>query len=358
VRVAGGQRRLPIPDISAGEKLLGAFLARVQDQAPVAESFREITALKDGVAWFPDALEGPREVFFFIASRTGMLVNRRCVGAEGFVLDHYDRAATGDYLKNVGDRLMQAFGPTPPYAIFCDSLEVEQSDWTGDLLEEFRKRRGYDLKPHLPALVADVGPHTAAIRHDWGQTLTELFNERFLDSLREWSRRHRTLFRMQCYGIPPAVLSSSAYVDLTEGEGTQWRSLSATRWASSAGHLYGRPVTSSETWTWLHSPSFRATPLDLKAEADIHFLEGINQLIGHGWPYSAEGIAYPGWRFYAACALNDKNPWWIVMPELATYLQRLSPKAGRSARFPGRCSKGPPPPPISWRMKAGNSPPS
>jgi hypothetical protein len=64
--------------------------------------------------------------------------------------------------------------------------------------------------------------------------------------------------------------------------------------------------------------------LDLKAEADLHFLQGINQLVGHGWPYTAEGIEYPGWRFYAAGALNNQNPWWIVMPDLSRYLQRLS----------------------------------
>jgi hypothetical protein len=74
----------------------------------------------------------------------------------------------------------------------------------------------------------------------------------------------------------------------------------------------------------LHSPSFRATPLDVKAEADIHFLQGINQLIGHGWPYSAPGVEYPGWRFYAAAAFNEKNPWWLVMPDMAKYLQRVS----------------------------------
>src|SRR6185369_8753953 len=89
-------------------------------------------------------------------------------------------------------------------------------------------------------------------------------------------------------------------------------------------HIYGRPVTSSETWTWLHSPSFRATPLDMKAEADRHFLMGINQLIGHGWPYTAAGVEYPGWRFYAAAVFDEKNPWWIVMPDIATYLQRAS----------------------------------
>jgi hypothetical protein len=93
---------------------------------------------------------------------------------------------------------------------------------------------------------------------------------------------------------------------------------------ASANHALGRAVTTSETWTWLHSPSFRATPLDVKAEADLHFLQGINQLIGHGWPYTPEGLEYPGARFYAAGVFNDKNPWWPVMPDLARYLQRLS----------------------------------
>lgn len=64
----------------------------------------------------------------------------------------------------------------------------------------------------------------------------------------------------------------------------------------------------------LLSPVFRATPLDMKSEADRHFLMGINQLIGHGWPYTAEGSDYPGWRFYAAAVFDEKNAWWIVMP--------------------------------------------
>ena len=29
-------------------------------------------------------------------------------------------------------------------------------------------------------------------------------------------------------------------------------------------------------------------------------------------------------RFYAAGALNDANPWWLVMPSLSRYLQRIS----------------------------------
>jgi len=317
VKVNLAQRRIPIPQISEGETLIAAFLG-----------MREITDFREGAAWLPAQAvpqsDGQNELRFFISSRTGQQVKRAAVGGEGFVFDHYDRAATDNYLKTVGDRMMQAFGTNRPYSIFCDSLEVFSSDWTPDFLPEFQKRRGYDLKPLLPALVSDIGPKTADIRHDWSQTLTELLNERFLAPMRDWSKRNNTKFRIQGYGIPPMTVSGNAYADLPEGEGPHWKILRASRWASSASHLYGRNVTSSETWTWVHSPVFRATPLDLKAEADLHFLQGINQLIGHGWPYTPESVEYPGWRFYAAGVLNDKNPWWIVMPDLALYLQRLS----------------------------------
>ena len=324
VKIQLDTRRVPIPSVTAGEKFLAAFIARTNGQTIPADGFGELTDIHDGAVWLPRLLDGTYEVLFFISSRTGMQVKRPAVGAEGYVLNHLDAEATVHYLKNVGDRLLQAFPADRPYAVFCDSLEVYNQDWAPDFLDEFKKRRGYDLKPFLPALIADVGPKTLDIRRDWGKTLTELYNERFLAPLHEWAKRNRTLLRVQNYGTPAVSLSGYANVDLPEGEGAQWKVVRGTRWASSASHIYGRPVTSSETWTWLHSPVFRATPLDMKAEADRHFLMGINQLVGHGWPYTPEGVDYPGWRFYASAVFDEKNPWWIVMPDIASYLQRLS----------------------------------
>lgn len=315
---------VPLPQIGEAEKLLAVFLAPGAPKDFDARAARELSEIRDGAVALPGKRSGENVLLFFIAGRTRQMVKRAAVGSEGFVLDHYDRAALDNHLKWAGEPLLRAFGPNPPYAIFCDSLEVFSSDWTGDLLEQFRKRRGYDLKPYLPALAGDIGEKTGAIRNDWGQTLTELADERFLTPLHEWARQHRTLLRVQTYGVPPVSLSSNALVDLPEGEQPHWRRFSSSRWAASASHLFGRPVTSSETWTWLHSPAFRATPLDMKAEADLHFLQGINQLIGHGWPYSPESAGEPGWRFYAAAVFNHHNPWWLVMPDITRYLQRVS----------------------------------
>jgi hypothetical protein len=304
------------PRIAEGEKLFAVFVGSGANYTPVAEIA--------GDAIHVAAAPADRTALLFISSHTRMMVKRPAVGSEGLVLDHYDRAAIDNHLKFVGEKLLGALAKTPPYAVFSDSLEVERSDWTSNFLAEFQKRRGYDLMPYLPALAVDIGPKTGDIRHDWGQTLTELVNENYLTPVREFAKAHGTLFRSQTYGTPPVNLSSNALVDLPEGEGSQWRQASSTRWASSASHLYGRPVTSSETWTWLHSPVFRATPLDMKAEADIHFLQGINQLIGHGWPYSPPQAGEPGWRFYAAAVFNDHNPWFMVMPDITLYLQRVS----------------------------------
>ena len=329
VEIPADAQSVPTPSISTGERFIAAFIApgngnHLSAEKLSLENLQRLTDVKPPRLSIPHNVSGPHVAMFFISSRTGMQVKRAGVGAEGFVLDHYDQSAIENHLAQVGDRLMQGFGSTPPYAVFSDSLEVFASDWTGDLLDEFRKRRGYDLTPYLPALIGDIGERTGAIRHDWGETLTELAEEHYLTPIREWAHAHGTQFRSQTYGVPPVVLSSNSLVDLPEGEGPHWRSFGTARWAASASHLYGRPVTSSETWTWLHSPAFRATPLDMKAEADLHFLQGVNQLIGHGWPYSPPSAGDPGWRFYAAAAFNDHNPWFQVMPDVTAYLQRVS----------------------------------
>ncbi len=301
INVPAGASHVKAPALSEGESLIAYFVGskQIPNLEAVLKSDRAVT------------------VTAFISSRSGMQVKRASMGAEGFVLDHYDRSALDAHLKTAGDRLMQAFDKKPPRAVFSDSLEVFASDWTPNFLSEFKKRRGYDITPHLPALADDL-PDSGAVRNDWAKTLTELCNENYLAPLNEWAHKHGTLLRSQTYGVPPVSLASQSLVDLPEGEKPHWRLFTPARWASSAAHLYGKPVASTETWTWLHSPAYRATPLDMKAEADLHFLEGITQLVGHGWPSPA------GTAFYAAAVFSDSNPWYTVMPDVAAYLQRVS----------------------------------
>ena len=313
-----------LPKLAEGESFIAAFTAK-----GTAEHFDAATARRLPGEAMPQELAraegaGPQVELFFIASHTRQQVKRAAFGGEGYVLDHMARPAIDHYLQTRGDALLGGFSAKAPYAIFSDSLEVYGSDWTKDLPAEFARRRGYDLVAHLPELVLGGTPEAESVRRDWGVTLSDLVRDNYLRPMAEYATAHSTRFRSQTYGEPAVTLADEHIPQLPEGEGPQWHAFSFTRWASSANHVYGNRITSAETFTWLHSPAFRATPLDMKAEADCMFLEGVNQIIGHGFPYSAPGVEEPGWSLYAAAALNDHNPWWPVMHDVTAYLQRVS----------------------------------
>ncbi|MFG1817610.1 glycosyl hydrolase [Kribbella sp. NPDC049174] len=307
---------VPVVEAWPGDEVIAAFVG--EGSAGVPTSYAEV-AVSNGMIRVP-AGSGPREVLIASSRLTGQNVKRAAAGAEGPVLDHYSVAAAEEHIRRVAEPLLKAATPELVGSVFCDSLEVYQADWTPALLSEFASRRGYELRPRLWELLKG----SPQVRIDFHRTLSELYEENFVAVFQRWAASHDVPFRIQSYGEPPATMSSYRSADLFEGEGWGWTRLPETRWASSAASIYGRSVVSAEVWTWVHSPSFRATPLDLKGEAHEHFLSGVNQLIGHGWPYSPAGEPGLGWIFYAAGALDDRNPWWPVAPDLFAYLHRLS----------------------------------
>ena len=183
--------------------------------------------------------------------------------------------------------------------------------------------RGYDPIPHLYHLNTSK-PEGDAFRAEFYRTLSEVYEANFLAVCHEWAQEHGTKFRVQNYGCPPCRVSGYKHAHMVEGEGWGWTRIAETKWASSAAHHLGVDVVSSETWTWLNSPSFKSRPLDFKGEAHEHVLLGINQFIGHGWPSSPLDIVEPGWAFYASCAITDRNAWWeAASVPLFSYLHRL-----------------------------------
>jgi len=85
------------------------------------------------------------------------------------------------------------------------------------------------------------------VRHDYGETLTDLVDENYLTQLTNFAVAHHTKFRSQTYGEPAVDFSSQNIASLAEGEGPQWRAFSTLRWATSANHVYNHVVSSGET---------------------------------------------------------------------------------------------------------------
>ncbi len=274
---------------------------------------------------------GPWRVMVFADCPTLMQVKRPTLGMEGNVLDHFCHEALDLFLDAVGNRTLdelKSLGLPPFHSIFCDSLEVEGADWTRDFLREFRERRGYDLTPYLPALWQDAGPLTPHIRYDYHQTLSELILNNLFRPLAEWSEQHGMTARVQAHGAMGDVMQGYSLAHIPEGEhigpgGDQYRvDIAHRRLASSAGHIYQKPIISAETYTWLHAPLFTVTLEMMKAATDAQFLDGVNQIVNHGYPYSPPQAGKPGWTFYASTVINHNNLWWRHYPQLAQYVQR------------------------------------
>jgi len=92
--------------------------------------------------------------------------------------------------------------------------------------------------------------------------------------------------------------------------------------ASSAAHMMGRKITSSEAMTNT-SGVFRASLETVKQSDDINFITGINHTVLHGFNYSPPEAGFPGWMRYGAY-FSEQNTWWKYFRNWADYNARLS----------------------------------
>ena len=129
------------------------------------------------------------EIQIFSSVPTRMQVKRAALGADGLVVDHYNARALEHYLAAVGDKLVDSVPRGGIRSIFCDSFEVYRTNWTDAFPDVFRRKRGYDLIPHLPALFDDAHPDARDLRCDFWRTLSDLALEEFVEPLQRWAHR-------------------------------------------------------------------------------------------------------------------------------------------------------------------------
>ena len=284
---------------------------------------------------FPVNKRDYRRVIALYESRTLQKVKRAAPGGEGYVIDHFDSTAVAHYL----DRFERAFAQTNtpyPNTFFNDSYEVYDADWTPSLLDEFFRRCGYRLENHLPAL-ANGNPKVLT---DYRETLAELLLNNFTRQWVAWSHKHGVQVRNQAHGSPANLIDVYAAVDVPEIEGyglsdfgikglrtdpgmtiKNFSDLSMLKYASSASHITGKPLTSSETFTWL-TEHFRTSLSQMKPDMDLMFCAGVNRMFFHGTCYSPKDEPWPGRQFYAAIDMSPTNTIWRDAPNLMKYIER------------------------------------
>lgn len=253
----------------------------------------------------------------------GKMVERAAPGGEGNVIDHFSAEALGNYLKKF-DQAFAGRNVRGLRAFFNDSYEVDdsegQSDWTPKLFEEFRARRGYDLRQQLPALLGEGDEdRRARVLHDFRETVSDLLLDRFTAPWREWAHKKGAIIRNQSHGSPANILDLYAASDIPETEGTD---IVRMKFASSAANVTGRTLASAETVTWLDE-HFVSSLGDVKRAVDLNFLGGINHVVYHGMAFSPAEDPWPGWLFYAAVHFGPQSPDWKDFPALNRYIARV-----------------------------------
>jgi hypothetical protein len=252
----------------------------------------------------------------------GKMVERAGPGGEGNVIDHFSSVALKNYLSKF-DEALKNFPLEPLRAFFNDSYEVDDArgvaDWTPLLFQEFKSRRGYDLKDHLPALLGkDSEEKNQRILCDYRETISELILENFTRPWKTWAHGKNAIVRNQAHGSPANILDLYATVDIPEIEGIEPLRI---KMASSAGNVTGKRLISSESATWLNE-HFESNLSDIKLAVDRFLLHGVNHIFYHGTSYSPADEPWPGWLFYAAVHLNPRNPLWSHFPALNKYIER------------------------------------
>ena len=222
--------------------------------------------------------------------RTRQKVKRAAPGGEGWVIDHFDSTAVRHYLERF-DSAFSTSGVAWPHTFFNDSYEVYGANWTPTLFDEFKKRRGYDLRDHLPELLGVVDDGNKVLA-DYRETLSDLLYENFTLQWTAWAHSHGVQVRSQAHGSPANLLDLYGAVDIPETEGfglsdfgikglrtdpgmtkKNYSDVSMLKYASSAAHVMGKPFTSSETFTWRDGKT-------LYQQRDIH-------LVDRAFPYVA-----------------------------------------------------------------------
>ena len=276
----------------------------------------------------------------FEVGKTKQKVKRAAPGGEGWVVDHYDKDAVRRYLDYIS-KPFKATGTPFPNNFFNDSYEVYGADWTPTFLKEFVRRRGYKLEEHWEDFLSMdyANEATRRIVSDYRETLGELLNENFAHQWTAWAHKLGTITRGQAHGSPSNLIDTYAAYDIPECEGfglspfgikglrvdsirkKNDADFTVLKYASSAAHISGKPLVSSETFTWL-TEHFRTSLSQCKPDMDLMFITGVNHMFFHGTCYSPKDDPWPGWKFYASMDMSPTNTIWRDAPEFLTYIAR------------------------------------
>lgn len=284
----------------------------------------------DGMLTMPREMEGQWLVMRFVSVTTGGHTKHGRKEALGLECDKLSadgaRQHWQNYTKPLIDSIRVHSGALE--GICMDSHEAGPQNWTQSMEQEFRRLRGYDIRPFLPTIAAGmIVSDSPLVLKDLRRTISDLITDRYYGEFNRLCRAEGLTLTAQAIGgalcMAGDAIEVKKLVDKPQAEfwGYQTEGNYDIKDCSSAAHLYGKQIASGEAFTDI---TYKHSLADIKNLADYAYCFGINELV-------VCAVAYQPWmdnRLSTAngrqYVLNRKNTLWPVSRPFWDYQARCS----------------------------------
>lgn len=354
VRVAelrlSGEARINAAEFKAGFAIAPDYYALDADAGPdiagvkpgdVVDLTSRLSA--DGkLDWTPPP--GRWKVLRLGYSLLGTTNHPATVEATGLEVDKYDGDAVRRYLERYIATYAETTGPEligqkGLRAFLTDSTEVGPSNWTPQLIAQFKTLRGYDPTPWLPALTGVVvgsRKESDAFLYDFRRTLAELHATQHYGTVATVAHQHGlTVYGEALEDHRPVLgddMGMRRFTDVPMS--AMWTYLPQTgpratyvadmKGAASVAHIYGQNLTAAESLTSALAP-WAYAPHDLKPFIDLEFVTGINRPVIHTSVHQPVDDKVPGLSlFIFGQYFNRHESWAELAKPWVDYMARSS----------------------------------
>lgn len=215
--------------------------------------------------------------------------------------------------------------------LHVDSWEAGSQNWSDTFMEEFKKRRGYDLRPWLLVYTGvPVQSHKQSekVLRDIRTTIADLINDVFFSEVRRLANQYGMTLSTEC--VAPTMVSDGLrhyqYADYPMGEfwlnSPTHDKLNDMLDAVSGAHIYGKNIIQAEGFTEIRG-TWDEHPAMLKKLLDHNYCVGINSIVFHVNTHNPFTDRQPGMTLDGIGTFFQRdNTWWKEMPVFNKYISR------------------------------------
>ena len=268
--------------------------------------------------------------------------------ATGLEVDKLDPVAVKNYFHNYLDQYKNATGGLMGSKgglqfMVTDSWEAGAQNWTGNLMQEFQKRRGYSMLPWMPVLTGHIVKNATASEQflwDYRKTLSDLVAEYHYDQLtdilktygmKRYSESHEDGRALIADGMEvkrtAAVPMSAMWTSSIMNGGDLTRFIADIRESGSVAHIYGQNIVAAESLTALGigGNAWSYSPENLKPTADLELASGLNRFVIHTSVHQPTDDKIPGLGLGPFGQWFNRHDTWADQAKVWTdYLSRSS----------------------------------